>query len=165
MGGRIRQLRGDESQTEFARRLGITREQLSRIESGSQPRTATLRRLAQVTGRSLDFIILGTSAAPGETAVAARWDAVLAPLLAGTSLRLSHASTASARRAARAWPELPDDRKDEVRALVRRIALIAVAVDAVLPARAAKAVADALGAVLATAVADVIVAAHARSHS
>lgn len=165
MGGRIRQLRGDESQTDFARRLGITREQLSRIESGSQPRTTTLRRLAQVTGQSLDFIILGTATAPGEAGAGGRWDAALEPLLAGTSLRLSHASTAAARRAARAWPELSDERKDDVRALVRQVAVIAVAIEAVLPAKAAKAVTDALGAALAAAVGDLIVATHGRSVS
>ena len=163
MRGRIRQLRGDESQTEFARRVGITREQLSRIESGSQPRIATLRRLAHATGQSLDFIILGTTVAPGEAAAAGRWDAALEPLLAGTSLRLPRASTTAARRAARAWPELPNERKDDVRGLARQVAVIAVAIEAVLPAKAAKTVTDALGAALATAVVDLIVAAQSRS--
>jgi transcriptional regulator with XRE-family HTH domain len=162
MGGRIRQLRGDESQIEFARRLGITREQLSRIESGSQPRTATLRRLAQVTGQSLDFIILGIPGPPRDPAAGGRWDTALQPLLAGTGLSLDHASTAAARRAARAWPELTEERKDDVRSLVRQIALIAVALQTALPPKAAKPVTEALGAALAAAVADLIVAAHGR---
>ncbi len=50
IGARIRQLRGSASQQEFADRLGITREHVSRIESGVQPGTEVLRRLAQVTG-------------------------------------------------------------------------------------------------------------------
>jgi transcriptional regulator with XRE-family HTH domain len=165
IGARIRQLRGSASQLQFARRLGISREHLSRIESGAQvPGTETLRRLAQVAGVSLDFLVLGASAALRDPTAegGGAWETALEPLLAGTSLRLPRASTASGRRADRAWQELSAQRKEDIRAFVRRIALVAVAIEALLPAKAAKAVTDELGTALATLLVDRILAAHVR---
>ena len=160
IGARIRQLRGLESQTHLASRIGITREHLSRIEGGAQPGTEILRRLAQVTGASLDFLVLGAGpalregpAAPGSAA----WEAALEPLLAGTALRLPRATKASRRRADRAWQELPEERRDDIRGFVRRIAVVAVAIEALLPPRAVKPVTDALGEALATLLVDRIV--------
>lgn len=164
LGGRIRQVRGTSSQREFAGRLGISREQLSRIESGAQvPGTETLRRMAQVVPVSLDFVVLG--GAPAERELPARdggFMAALDALLAGTTLRLAPPSTAAARRADRAWLELSEDRREDVRALVRRLAIIALAVDAVLPARAARAVVAELGAAATPVVIDRILAAAGR---
>ena len=161
IGARIRQLRGSASQQEFADRLGITREHVSRLESGAQPGTEVLRRLAQVTGVSLDFLVLGTDSAQREGALAAGagWEAALGPLLRGTTLRLPRASTASGRRADRAWPELSEEGREDIRALVRRIAVVAVALEALLPAKAAKPVIDELGDALATLLVDRIVTA------
>ena len=158
IGARVRQLRGAASQQEFGRRLGITREHVSRIESGAQPGTEVLRRLAQVTGVSLDFLVLGAAPARQGTAAGAGWEAAIEPLLDGTSLRLTRATAASKRRANRAWQELPEARKDDIRALVRRIALVAVAIEAVLPAKAAKPIIDELGQALTTLLVDRIAA-------
>jgi len=160
IGARIRQLRGSASQQEFADRLGITREHVSRIESGVQPGTEVLRRLAQVTGVSLDFLVLGADPAerPG-AAAGAGWEAALGPLLGGTSLRLTRASAPAGRRAARAWQELSEEGRDDLRAFVRRIALVAVAIETLLPAKAAKPVIDELGDALSTLIADRIVTA------
>ena len=162
IGARIRQLRGLESQTHLAGRIGITREHLSRIEGGAQPGTEILRRLAQVTGASLDFLVLGAGPALREGTAAAgsvAWEAALESLLAGTALRWPRAAKASRRRADRAWQELPEERRDDVRAFVQRIAVVAVAIEALLPPRAAKPVIDALGETLATLLVDRIVAA------
>jgi transcriptional regulator with XRE-family HTH domain len=166
IGARIRQLRGSEKAQDFARRIGIAREHLSRIESGVQvPGTETLRRLAQVSGASLDFVVLGGDSARRMESAAAGggWEAGLAPLLAGTTLRLRRSSTASGRRAERAWPELSEERRDEVRMLVRRTALVAAAIETLMPARAAKAVVDELGDALTTLVVERIVAAGPRT--
>lgn len=169
IGARIRQLRGLESQTQLAGRIGITREHLSRIEGGAQPGTEILRRLAQVTGASLDFLVLGAGPALREGTAAAAgsagWEAALEPLLAGTALRWPRAAKASRLRADRAWQSLPEERRDDVRAFVQRIAVVAVAVEALLPPRAAKPVIDALGEALATLLVDRIVAAGGRAAS
>ena len=162
IGARIRQLRGLESQLRLAGRIGITREHLSRIEAGAQPGTEILRRVAQVTGASLDFLVLGAGSALREGTAAAgsgAWEAALAPLLAGTTLRWPRASKTSRRRADRAWQELPEERRDDVRAFVQRIAVVAVAIEALLPARAAKPVIDELGEALATLLVERIVSA------
>jgi transcriptional regulator with XRE-family HTH domain len=165
IGGRIRQVRGTASQRQFAGRIGITREQLSRIESGAQvPGTETLRRMAQAARVSLDWVLLGgashalRASAPEEGGFAA----ALRPLLAATTLRLTAPSAAAARRADRAWAELPDEGREDVRALVRRLALIALAIEALLPARAARGVIAELSAAAAALVVDRIVAASGR---
>lgn len=159
MGDRIRALRGLASQKAFAARLGISREQLSRIESGAQvPGTGTLRRLAEVTRVPLDVIVLGVgTAAP--VAADSSWEAALAPMFAGTTLRLPRAATTASRRADRAWKELSEARRDEVRAFVRKVALVAVATEALLPARAARAVIDRLATELSTVLIDRILGA------
>lgn len=159
MGDRIRALRGLASQKTFATRLGISREQLSRIESGSQvPGTGTLRRLAQVTRVPLDVIVLGVGTAAPATADSS-WEAALAPLFAGTTLRLPRASAAASRKAERAWKELSEARREEIRAFARRFALVAAATEALLPARAVRAVIDRLGTELSTVLIDRILAA------
>jgi transcriptional regulator with XRE-family HTH domain len=165
IGARIRQLRGSANQVQFARRLGIAREHLSRIESGAQvPGTETLRRFAQVLGVSLDFVLLGTDPALGVGAAArdGGWETGLAPLLAGTTLRLRGASTASGRRADRAWQEMSEERRNEVRTLVRRVAVVAAAIETLLPAKAVKAVIDELGEALTTLLVDRISSARSR---
>jgi transcriptional regulator with XRE-family HTH domain len=162
IGDRIRAIRGLANQREFAGRLGISREQLSRIESGAQvPGTETLRRLAHVTHVSLDFILLGAvSAAPRAAADGVGpWQAALEPLLGGTSLRLTPTAASAGRKVQRAWQELSEGRKEEIRDFVRRIVLVAAATEALLPAKVARAVTDQLSAALRTVLIDRIVAA------
>jgi transcriptional regulator with XRE-family HTH domain len=157
---RIRQLRGAASQQEFARRVGITREHVSRLEAGTQPGTDVLRRLAEATGVSVDFL-LGVGPARREAAPAAdevTWQEALEPLLAGTALRWP-ASAAARRRIDRAWRALPAASRADVRAFVARAALVAVALEDLLPARTARPVLDALSEALAARVVDRITAA------
>jgi transcriptional regulator with XRE-family HTH domain len=63
IGHRIREIRGfDLSQTEFAKRLGIGQQQLSNYEKGkSAPTLEILVRLQAISGRSLDWIVNGSS--------------------------------------------------------------------------------------------------------
>lgn len=156
IGGRIRKIRGAASQREFAGRLGISREQLSRIESGAQvPGTETLCRLAQITRVPVDFILFGGGPAAARGATeddGGGWDAALDPLLAGTGLRLTRGSGASSRKADRAWRDLGDDERGAIRDFVRRAALVALAIEALLPPKAARAVTAELDAALWSAV-------------
>src|SRR5262245_42471504 len=162
IGGRIRQIRGAASQREFASRLGISREQLSRIESGTQvPGTETLRRLAQLTRGPLDFVLLGPAWAPGPARRAAGpgdWQPAVGGLLGGPRLRLAAPSRTASRRADRAWHALSEEDRDEIRTFVRRIALVAVAIEALLPARSARGVTDELSAELSAVVVERILA-------
>ena len=123
IGGRIRHIRGDANQKEFASRLGISREQLSRIESGVQvPGTETLRRLARVTNVPIDFILLGnlpSGARPAAVGASSSWEAALDPLLAGTMLSLPRAAVSSGRKVDRAWQQLSEERREEIRNFVR----------------------------------------------
>lgn len=158
IGSRIRRIRGGAPQKEFAGRLGISREQLSRIESGAQvPGTETLRRLARVTHVPLDFILLGgVSVASRSTAAepTGAWEATLEPLLIGTTLRLPRASVSSGRRIDRAWQELSEERQAEIRNFVSRVALVAVALAELLPVKSARAVNDQLSTELSTVLID-----------
>src|SRR5262245_66560605 len=76
IGVRIRRLRGADTSTEFARRIGITREHLSRIEAGALPGTEILWRVARATGASLDFLVLGAASTSADGA--SGWDVTLA---------------------------------------------------------------------------------------
>ena len=156
IGARIRRLRGSEKSMDFARRIGIRREHLSRVEAGALPGTEMLRRVAQATGASLDFLVLGVGPERREGTAAGDpgWEAALEPLLAGTTLRLPRSSAAAGRRADRAWQELSPEGKDEIRALVRRVALLAAVIESMLPATAAKPVIDELGEAMATLLVD-----------
>ena len=60
IGARIRALRGQLLQEEFAAKLGISQGQLSKIESGKMaPTLQTLVRLAHRFEKSLDWLVTG----------------------------------------------------------------------------------------------------------
>jgi transcriptional regulator with XRE-family HTH domain len=60
IGKRIRELRGDERQIDFARFLGITQGQLSKIERGALPPSVeVLIRLREISGTTIDWILTG----------------------------------------------------------------------------------------------------------
>ncbi len=60
IGARIRQLRGNMPQQEFAVLLGISQAQVSKIELGKfAPSLDVLVRIAQHYGKSLDWIVWG----------------------------------------------------------------------------------------------------------
>lgn len=110
---------------------------------------------------SLDVIVFGAGSALPEAGAerASSWEAALEPILAGTTLRLPPAPAASSRKADRAWKDLSEVRREEIKAFVRRIALVAVATEALLSAKAARAVIDQLSAELSTVLIDRILAA------
>jgi transcriptional regulator with XRE-family HTH domain len=60
MGTRIRQVREDDLQEEFAAYIGVSQGQLSKIENGKMaPALETLVRIAARAERSLDWIVWG----------------------------------------------------------------------------------------------------------
>jgi transcriptional regulator with XRE-family HTH domain len=61
IGRRVRQIRGfDLTQAEFSKRLGIGQQQLSNYEKGrSAPTLEILAKLKALSGKSLDWIVLG----------------------------------------------------------------------------------------------------------
>jgi transcriptional regulator with XRE-family HTH domain len=62
LGRRIRQLRGDVTQEDFARSLGITQAQLSKYELGqSALPLGTLVKIAQRCAQTTDWILTGRS--------------------------------------------------------------------------------------------------------
>jgi transcriptional regulator with XRE-family HTH domain len=60
IGERIRALRGERSQVDFARLMGVSQAQLSKYELGqSAPPLGFLARLAKDSGKSIDWIVVG----------------------------------------------------------------------------------------------------------
>jgi len=60
MGQRIRQLRGDITQMEFAAQFGISQGQLSKIESGTLVSSVeVLFRMAVMYRKTIDWIVMG----------------------------------------------------------------------------------------------------------
>ncbi len=62
LGNRLRQLRAQTTQEEFARFLGMSQAQLSKYELGqSAPPLGVLIKLAEKYGKSTDWILTGRS--------------------------------------------------------------------------------------------------------
>lgn len=59
MAERLSQVRGDRSQRQFARDLGVFQQNVNRYESGTTPHTDFLITLAMEEGVSLDWLLLG----------------------------------------------------------------------------------------------------------
>ena len=61
IGRRIRELRGfDMTQTQFARRIGVTQSYLSALEHGEkEPGAAVLLAISKEFGRSVDWLLTG----------------------------------------------------------------------------------------------------------
>jgi transcriptional regulator with XRE-family HTH domain len=57
---RLAQARGDRSQRQFARDLGVFQQNVNRYESGTTPHADFLVTLALKEGVSLDWLLLGT---------------------------------------------------------------------------------------------------------
>ena len=60
-GRRLREIRGfDETQKQFAEKLGITQSMLSRLEKGyTNPPLNILVKLSEVSGKSIDELVKG----------------------------------------------------------------------------------------------------------
>lgn len=56
---RLAQVRGERSQRQFARDLGVFQQNVNRYESGTTPHADFLIRLALKEGVSLDWLLLG----------------------------------------------------------------------------------------------------------
>ncbi len=56
---RIAQVRGDRSQRQFARDLGVFQQNVNRYENGTTPHTDFLITLANKESISLDWLLLG----------------------------------------------------------------------------------------------------------
>jgi len=56
---RIAQVRGERSQRQFARDLGVFQQNVNRYENGTTPHTDFLITLATKEGVSLDWLLLG----------------------------------------------------------------------------------------------------------
>jgi transcriptional regulator with XRE-family HTH domain len=57
--GRIAQVRGDRSQRQFARDLGVFQQNVNRYESGTTPHSDFLITLALKEKISIDWLLLG----------------------------------------------------------------------------------------------------------
>ncbi len=56
---RLAEVRGDRSQRQFARDLGVFQQNVNRYESGTTPHTNFLITLAQKENISIDWLLLG----------------------------------------------------------------------------------------------------------
>lgn len=56
---RLTEVRGDRSQRQFARELGVFQQNINRYESGTTPHSDFLIMLALKEGLSLDWLVLG----------------------------------------------------------------------------------------------------------
>lgn len=141
------------TQGELAGRAGVTLNSIWRYETGRRPEDYdVLARLSQAVGAPVDFLLHGGGAASTGVAEDARgWDGALRPLLASSGLRLARAKAGA--RLNRAWRKLSEDRKEDIRVLVRRAVALAAAVDHLLPAASARAVNRELSAELSATVA------------
>lgn len=129
------------TQRELAQRAGVTLNSIWRYETGRRPEDYdVLSRLGEAVGVSVDFLLRGGGAmSAGVSEQTRAWDAALRPLLASSGLRLS-ADRKMRARLDRAWRTLAEERKEELRNLVRRAVALAAAVEHILPEASARAV-------------------------
>jgi len=147
------------TQRELAARAGVTLNSVWRYETGRRPEDYdVLARLGETVGVDVDFLLRGGGVRAAGVAEPQRtWDAALRPLLASSGLRLVSPGK-SAARLNRAWRALAEDRKEEIRTLLRRGVALAAAVEHLLPDASARAVIRELSAELSATVASRILA-------
>ena len=99
----------------------------------------------------MDFLLRGGGPSSQGVAEQGRaWDAALRPLLASSGLRLA---TDRKMRTRLAWRTLNEERKEDLRNLVRRAVALAAAVQHILPEASARAVNQEISAELSATVA------------
>jgi transcriptional regulator with XRE-family HTH domain len=123
--------------------------QLARYESGRIPDPAVLAKIARVGGATVDWILTGQTREASVPEPAWRdepltWNAALAPTIAGTPLTLVDTKEVFGAKTDRAWKELAEPAREEIRDYLRRVALIAMAIEHELPQKPARTVIDAL---------------------
>ena len=101
----------------------------------------------------MDFLLRGGGPSSQGVAEQGRaWDAALRPLLASSGLRLA-TDRKMRTRLDRAWRTLNEERKEDLRNLVRRAVALAAAVQHILPEASARAVNQEISAELSATVA------------
>ena len=71
IGRRIRAIRGDLDQLEFAKILGISQGSVSKYEKGNMPNAVILEKIAKYGGVSVEWLLHGEEAGPAKAAEAA----------------------------------------------------------------------------------------------
>ncbi len=155
LGERIRQLRGRRTQVAFAALLGMKQPQLARYEAGRQPDVQVLTKIAKTCGVTVDWLLTGEGPESRGIVREADGQSFLESIVEGTPIRLGRAVGAKVERA---WRRSSDERKEEIRNYLRRAALIAIAVEQLLPHQSAKALIDAFSVQITQAVTAKIVA-------
>lgn len=143
---RIKELRGDQTQAQFAARLGMKQPQLARYERGRIPDREVLAKIARVGGVTVDWLLTGQSSrlASEEAEEPLNWEAALDPVVAGTPLKVQRLhARGGGLDADRAWREMSEQQRDEIRNYLRRAVAVAIAIEHVLPPKPAQAVIDA----------------------
>ena len=145
------------TQRELAGRAGVRLNSIWRYEQGRHPENYdVLGRLAEAIEVSFEFLLHGggpSAHAAGVAEERGTWNAALRSLLASTGLSLAPRGTAK-RQLQRAWPTLAEERKEEVRKLVRDMGAIAAFVDRVFPEASARALKRQLSTELSATIAD-----------
>ncbi len=171
VGRRIRRRRQELglTQGELANRVTVAVSAVSNYEAGRIPSDPRIfAKLAAELGVQANWLLTGQepepdkvgaeSTRPVRTETIQTWFSTLQSVVAGTPLKLQRPRRgASSAKAERAWQDLPDDRREEVRNYLRRAALIAIAVEQLLPRRSARVMIEALGAHVTSAVTTKIV--------
>ena len=129
------------TQRELAERAGVTLNSIWRYETGRRPEDYdVLTRLGEAVGATVDFLLRGGGTPTAAVAEHTRaWDAALRPLFASSGLRLAADRTMRG-RLDRAWRTLAEERKEDIRTLVRRAVALSAAVEHILPEASARAV-------------------------
>ena len=142
------------NQSFLAERAGVTLNSIWRYETGRRPEDYdVLARLGEAVGASVDFLLRGGGPSSQGVAEQGRaWDAALRPLLASSGLRLA-TDRKMRTRLDRAWRTLNEERKEDLRNLVRRAVALAAAVQHILPEASARAVNQEISAELSATVA------------
>ena len=160
VGRRIRRRRQELglTQGELANTIKIAVSALSNYEAGRIPSDPRIfAKLAAELGVQANWLLTGQEPEPHEMRAASTrplraeavqtWYSTLQSVVAGTPLKLHRPRRGvSGAKVERAWRELSEDRKEEIRNYLRRAALVAIAVEQLLSNRSAKVVIEALSA-------------------
>ncbi len=117
--------------------------QLARYEGGQQPDPATIVKIATTCGVTVDWLLTGVTLALPRARSDMDCQSALEAAIAGAPLKLRRIAGP---KVDRAWSNMPTEQKDEIKDYLRRAALVAIAVERLLPPQAAKPVIDALSA-------------------
>src|SRR5262249_21666899 len=158
MGSRVSRRRQELglTQGELANRIKVAVSAVSNYEAGRIPSDPRIfARLAAelgvqpnwlLTGEELDpNEVRGASTRPVRTETSEAWYSTLQSVLVGTPLKLHRPKLGvSSAKATTAWSDLSEERREEIRNYLRRVALVAIVVEQLLPHGSAQIVLSAL---------------------